>query len=182
MKINLGCGHAKNEGYVNVDCNPEVKPDLVFNFCGKELPWETGSCEEVTILHTIEHIPRLHHPSLIGEINRILEIGGTLIVSFPNAARTLQAALDNKHGMRYSYWESTILGRVNNIWDVHQCLMFSDDFVAFLSEYGFGSFKVIEEVNQPHNAVIQAVKKFHTVERAELLRREVIKDAVLGQN
>lgn len=177
MKLNLGCGHAKNKGYVNIDANPAVQPDLVFNFCGKEFPYSNESIEEVTIFHTIEHIPRLHHPSLFGEINRVLQINGVLIVSFPNAEKTLQNALDNKWGWRYSYWEATILGRITSLWDCHQCLMFSHDFVAFLNEYGFGSFKVIEEVNQPHNIVIQAVKKFNTSERAELLRREVIADA-----
>lgn len=176
MKLNLGCGHTHNEGYINIDANEEVKPDLLLNFASMPLPYEDGSVEEVTIFHTIEHIAREQHSLVFGEINRVLPVGGVVIVSFPNAERCMENALSNESGLRYEYWERTILGRANNIWDVHRCLMFVDDFLAFLNEYGFGSFKVIREIRQPHNTVIQAVKKFNTIDRAALLRKEVIGD------
>jgi predicted SAM-dependent methyltransferase len=177
MKLNLGCGKVKNEGYVNIDVDPAVNPDLVLNFANCELPYGPKSVEEVVILHTIEHVHRNYHPIVFGEVNRVLQMGGTLIVSYPDAAKTLPAALENKQGLRQSYWEMAILGRANTVWDMHRCLMFTEDFLAFLQEYGFGDFRVIEEVGQPHNAVVQAIKKFNTIERAALLRREVLQNA-----
>ena len=181
MKLNLGCGRTHNEGYVNIDIDESLtpKPDLVMDFSENRLPYESGSVDEVTILHTIEHIHREKHTLVIGEINRVLKINGELIVAYPDAEKILPNFLENYRGMRYKYWEMTVLGRALSIWDAHRCLMVTGDLLAFLNEYGFGDFKVIPEVGQPHNTVVQAVKKFNTVERTELFRREVIQDAVL---
>ncbi len=177
MKLNIGCGHTKNEGYVNIDVDPNVKPDLVFKIGSAELPYGKGSIDEVTMLHTIEHVRRDEHPVVFGEINRVLKIGGTLIVAYPDAEKVLHSFLENKQGQRYSYWELAVYGRGNTIWDLHKCLILTRDFVPFLAEYGFGRFKVITEAGQAHNTVVQAVKTFNTVERTELLRREVLNDA-----
>lgn len=172
MKLNLGCGCAKIEGYVNVDADPAVVPDLVHNFAEKPLPYESGSVEEVTIFHTIEHLRRESHPMIFGEINRVLRKDGTLLVAYPDAEKILRAALDNKQGMR-EYWEKTIFGRGLSYWDFHRCLIFTNDLVAFLNELGFYQFKWVEEEGQDHNTIIQCAKNFSVTERSELVRRDI---------
>jgi ubiquinone/menaquinone biosynthesis C-methylase UbiE len=56
MKLNLGCGYKKMDGYVNVDsdlnCNPDLKVIL-----GKEpFPIDDNTVDEVTAHHVFEHI------------------------------------------------------------------------------------------------------------------------------
>ena len=172
MKLNLGCGQCKFDEYVNIDIDPAVKPDLVHNFAQVVLPYEDESVEEVCMIHTLEHITRSAHPMVFGEINRVLQTDGQLYVAFPNPEVIFKNFLSNHRGMR-GYWEATIVGRGNSIWDCHRAVMFVPDFVLFLKEFGFGNIKAGSEVDQEHNIFIVAEKKFSVTERTKLLAKEI---------
>lgn len=174
MKLNLGCGQNKFDGYVNIDVDPGVKPDLVHDFAQKILPYEDNSIEAVACIHTIEHVPRGFHSLVFGEINRVLQSDGTLYLAYPNAEKTLQFALENHRGMRESYWEHAILGRHLSVWDGHRALIFTTDLICFLREFGFGKIRSGPEVDQEHNTFLEARKVFCVVERSQLLRKEVV--------
>lgn len=72
MKINLGCGDRKREGYLNVDIcgNPDLKVDL------SSFPWpfEDSSIDEVLSEHFLEHC--CDYERTVCEIHRILKPGG----------------------------------------------------------------------------------------------------------
>lgn len=78
LKLNLGCGHNKVEGFVNVDKygEPDVKHDLeVFPW-----PWPDSSVEEVRLIHVLEHLGR--DPEVfIGIMKELFRVcrGGALI-------------------------------------------------------------------------------------------------------
>lgn len=55
MKLNLGCGFIKLEGYVNIDCNQLCKPDLCFNM-EEAWPLEDSVVTEIILHHTLEHL------------------------------------------------------------------------------------------------------------------------------
>jgi SAM-dependent methyltransferase len=55
MKIHLGCGVDKKEGYLNCDISPLVKPDLVIDL-ERNLPFKDDSVDEVVANHVMEHI------------------------------------------------------------------------------------------------------------------------------
>jgi predicted SAM-dependent methyltransferase len=60
MKLNLGCGSKKLNGYVNVDKYETPATDLVYNLEDKSWPsywpWKTGSVDEVIFEHSLEHM------------------------------------------------------------------------------------------------------------------------------
>jgi predicted SAM-dependent methyltransferase len=172
MKLNLGCGKTKQEGYVNIDVNPAVEPDVIFDFTFATLPYKDSSIEEVTMFHALEHISRDRHQLVICEINRVLKLGGTFIVSFPDAERCCKNFTENKHGMR-EYWEQTILGRGTTIWDWHRSLVVTTEFLSFLREFGFGKYRVMEETGSSWNTVIQAEKTFTPTQVADILTRSL---------
>jgi predicted SAM-dependent methyltransferase len=171
--INIGCGSAKIKDAINIDACAIVQPDLVLDITHNRLPYEDDSVDYVTMFHTIEHIEREKHPMVIGEINRVLKPSGRFDLAYPDAEKCIKNYLNNKWGMR-TYWEKTILGRGLTTWDCHRALIYTDEFIPFLREFGFGEIKVTEEVGQGHNTIIRGTKQFKVTERTDLLRKEVI--------
>ena len=56
IKLNLGSGKRKLEGYVNIDNRPEVDPDVVCDVI-EGLPYHDNSINEVRAFDFLEHIP-----------------------------------------------------------------------------------------------------------------------------
>jgi SAM-dependent methyltransferase len=83
MKLHLGCGFDRKEGWVNVDCQARVKPDLVVDLGVFPWPWESDSIDEIYSSHVFEHL----HDALgtMRECYRVLKPGGTLEVVVPFA-------------------------------------------------------------------------------------------------
>ena len=54
MKLNLGCGQHKIEGYVNVDQHGDA--DMVHNLETFPWPWSDNSIEEIMAAHVLEHL------------------------------------------------------------------------------------------------------------------------------
>jgi ubiquinone/menaquinone biosynthesis C-methylase UbiE len=56
MKINLGSGKKRFEGFKNVDDDPSVDPDFLVNLNTESLPFQDNSISEVKAHHILEHI------------------------------------------------------------------------------------------------------------------------------
>ena len=56
MKLNLGCGFSRFDGYVNVDKYGE--PDVRHDLESFPWPWPDSSVEEVKLVHVLEHLGR----------------------------------------------------------------------------------------------------------------------------
>lgn len=102
VKLNLGCGREKLEGYVNVDIigNPDVKHDLdVYPF-----PFKKNSVDFILASHILEH---LKEPmDFLKECYRILKKQGRMKIKVPHCEATGGAFGDLTH--RHYYHESAI--------------------------------------------------------------------------
>jgi hypothetical protein len=58
MKLNMGCGYHKLDGYLNVDVSPTCEPDLVYDLESLPWPWESDSADHVLFNHSLEHLGR----------------------------------------------------------------------------------------------------------------------------
>lgn len=56
IKLNLGCGNRKFEGWVNVDKFGE--PDVQHDLEAFPWPWADSSVDEVRLIHVLEHLGR----------------------------------------------------------------------------------------------------------------------------
>lgn len=58
MRLNMGCGHRKADGYLNVDLSPACAPDQVVDLEVVPWPWPDDAPEEVVFFHCLEHLGR----------------------------------------------------------------------------------------------------------------------------
>ena len=156
MKLNLGCGTSKIDGYVNVDIDPQCDPDEVFDFRLK-LPYEDNSIEKIVMYHVIEHIEKKYHYDMLKEIHRVLQPEGELVLAFPEFTKVVQNWKDNKRGMR-DFWEATIYGRQASPSDFHVSLMDTDQLSIHLVRHGFSILSTHSEPGQDFNTVIKCSK------------------------
>lgn len=94
MKLNLGCGTDKRDGYVNVDREVDLNK---FPY-----PWKDNTADEILLMGVLDF---LDTPSaVIGECWRILKPNGKLVIGVPffNSIAAI-ADVDDKH---YFYEQS----------------------------------------------------------------------------
>jgi predicted SAM-dependent methyltransferase len=81
MKLNLGCGNNKKEGYINIDSSKEVKPDKVWNLEKKPLPFKVNSVDEVLAYHVLEHVQNFI--PLMHDLHKICKNGAVIKIRVP---------------------------------------------------------------------------------------------------
>lgn len=86
MKLNLGCGFRKAEGYVNVDLQAAAEPDLVLDLEDLPWPWPDGAIAHIRAHHVLEHLgaDQFLFIGIVGEIYRTLCVGGTIEIKVPH--------------------------------------------------------------------------------------------------
>jgi SAM-dependent methyltransferase len=83
MKLNLGSGTTKFDGFINVDDDPLTNPDFVVDLELGKLPFETDTVEEIKAHHILEHIGDGYIP-LIQEIYRVCKHGALIDIIVPH--------------------------------------------------------------------------------------------------
>ena len=86
MKLNMGCGRNKLDGWVNVDVFPECSPDLLHDLESLPWPWPDNSAEQVLFSHSLEHMGRDARTFLgiIKELYRVCCDGAQIQISVPH--------------------------------------------------------------------------------------------------
>ena len=87
MKINMGCGEKKFEGYLNVDNNPKYNPDANFDIFSIPLPFNDSEVDEIILFHTFEHCPReVGLINYLSELHRICKNGAIIKIKVPHVS------------------------------------------------------------------------------------------------
>jgi len=86
MKLNLGCGQNKRDGFVNIDKYATFSPDVVWDLEQTPYPFEADSITEIAATHVLEHLGQNTDVFLgiIEELHRILTPGGTILIKVPH--------------------------------------------------------------------------------------------------
>lgn len=169
VKLNLGCGSTKLEGYVNIDVEKTCKPDKVVDFIAEQLKYTNNSISEIVLFHTIEHIQKRFHKRILAECWRVLKPGGRIIISYPEFIKCADNWKKNYRGKR-EFWEATIFGRQLYPSDFHITLMCTTDFLEVLRDCGFVDFIHKSETLEPYNTVVTSIKGDQPIDYEELIK------------
>src|SRR3954467_8023608 len=86
MRFNMGCGHNKLNGWVNVDAFAAAEPDVVWDLETLPWPWPDNCATEVRFIHSLEHMggdPKVFL-AIMSELYRIAAPDGRVVIHVPH--------------------------------------------------------------------------------------------------
>ena len=109
IKIDIGCGKNKKEGFIGIDIDKNTNPDIVAS--ALELPFEDNSIDEVYSSHLVEHFNPQEAQKFFNEVYRVLkkDCPAGIKIDRDWSKRKLMAK-DSTH--KYRYKEKEILKMV----------------------------------------------------------------------
>ena len=144
MKLNLGCGSNKIEGWVNVDLVEEFKPDLLHDI-SLPFPYKDNSVDEILAKDILEHFDKYLRYVVFYEWARILKIGGIITIVVPNFPKVI------RRYFKYSF--NTFLDRIFGEtmrdseryighFGIHKYGYSEDTLKKFVQEFGLKPIKI----------------------------------------
>ena len=125
MKLNLGCGNNKLDGFINID-KFDKEADVMADVC--ELPYKNDSVDHIVAYQVIEHLPfwKTHiitnnigvqyEPTFFQECHRVLKQGGTMITECPDFEYMVLKLLHNDGLFDYNMF-CNFFGEYYRPWD-----------------------------------------------------------------
>ncbi len=83
MKLNLGCGNIKIDGFTGVDHVKTQATDVVHSLDAFPYPFEESSVDEILMDNVLEHLVDV--VKVMEELHRLLKPGGLLKINVPYA-------------------------------------------------------------------------------------------------
>src|ERR1041384_7804425 len=107
LYVNLGCGYRPMKGWINVDHarGPEVQ--VVWDVTA-DLPFPDSSCSAIFSEHLIEHVGKDDAQHLLNECHRMLQPGGVLRLSTPDAEKFLRAYAGDRGFLAHASFTQSI--------------------------------------------------------------------------
>lgn len=100
MKINLGCGNKRKDGYVGIDMFACEAVDIIANVA-EGIPLADGTVTDVWMDNFIEHVPDI--PRLMRELHRVCAAGARITAFTPHYS-SIASWRDPTHIHHLSYF------------------------------------------------------------------------------
>lgn len=96
IKLDIGCGKNKQEGFIGVDQYKMDNVDVVMKIGTDAWPWADSSVEEVHCSHFLEHLNAQERVHFCNELYRVMKKGARATIITPHWA-SLRAYGDPTH-------------------------------------------------------------------------------------
>lgn len=132
LKLHLGCGQRRLEGFINIDHNLSPATDYVCDIT--ILPCKPGTVERIDSYHVIEHIPRPIVQKTLKIWSELLRPGGLLVLECPDFMKDCEELIAGNYERMHS-----IFGPQRFPGDAHHWGYTVDTLSALLKEVGFSN-------------------------------------------
>jgi hypothetical protein len=99
--LDLGCGLAKHDGAIGVDCDPLVRPDLIHDLDAFPFPLPSDHFREIICQDVLEHIVSVE--GFLREVHRVAAAGATVRIRTPHFS-SWYAYNDPTHKHTFGYF------------------------------------------------------------------------------
>jgi len=104
IKLNIGCGYKKLDGFINLDIAKEVNPDVVCNI-ENGIPFKDNSVDYIFTDNCLEHINPAKWKFVLSEIARIANDGCILEMWLPFDNISTRTNVDHFRTFNFSSWD-----------------------------------------------------------------------------
>lgn len=122
MKLHIGCGNVRKEGFINIDIVKTEATDLVLDV-RDGLPHETNSIDNIETHHFMEHLTVDEAIKVLNEFHRVLKEDGEAYIEVPS--------IDNPKAYQLTH---------KSFWNEHTFFMLSHK--TFLQLYNIKNWNV----------------------------------------
>lgn len=138
MKLYVGSRNYKPEGYLTVDIDASMKPDIVADIT-KKMDVESNTVDEIVAGHVLEHIDWPDSFKALAEFSRILKVGGIVKIAIPDMAALVRMMLSGDSAFHVVGLIYGVGGR-ENVFEQHRYGFTASMMIDILSTLGFGEF------------------------------------------
>lgn len=170
MKLDIGSGKNKRDGYVSCDTRDIAGIDYVCK--ADNLPFKNNSIDEIYSRHFIEHLTLKQFIKTLSEWNRVLKKDGVIYIICPNILWHLKQILEGDHESFYEkgrsknarYWGfGSLFGWQVNNHDIHKFGYYFELLRDILASAGFESIEDLTNTltsleNAPYHLEVRARK------------------------
>lgn len=143
-KLHLGCGRKKRGGWINIDADKGVNPDIVADVKSLKM-FENNSIDVIECCHLIEHLTYKDATDALKEWFRVLKKGGTLLLETPDLYRCVEMIYNKEPDEAFRYALIGIYGggylpdesRMDSVFQLHKSGWTSDSLTDHLKRVGF---------------------------------------------
>lgn len=177
-KLEIGCGHNPQPGYIHMDVRAMPHVDVVHDFEKNPLPYKDGELTEILTNHVIEHISYRSLPFVLKEWYRTLKNGGRIFMRTPDLEFICKTYLEGKTTPEWPDDEKWIRENMTGVvtpaaWanlklfagqdypsNFHMLCFDFDMLKTVLEKYGFKNVKRlnVEPVYSPGELQVEAYK------------------------
>lgn len=190
IKLHLGCGMVKLQGYVNIDYPPSEHTiqsssaaDIFYNIL--ELDFPENSVDEIRLHHVFEHFDRVTALVQLCRWQTWLKIGGKLVIETPDIQRSALILVLPW----FSYRQKQVVlrhifGSHESHWAMHYDGWYKAKFHHVLSQIGFDQFEYGKSSwHMLRNVTVEAKKskKINLIEKREIISN-ILKDSMVDQS
>ena len=135
-RLNVGCGHDKRAGYLNIDVHPACEPDLLIS--GHDLSClPDGYFEEIRAWDVLEHIPHAFTVSALLDWSALLQMGGKIILQTSSIFGVVDRMRAAPSFETEYNWTRCLFGNQAHSGDFHYCGFTEATLRVFLEAAGF---------------------------------------------
>lgn len=151
LRLNLGCGTDHRDGFVNIDVDKRVKPDVIHDLL-KPLPFANASVSEIILQDVLEHFTKEDGTILLSECARVMKPHGMLRIRVPNLLQIVKQYHNYDDVlMLFAYGDTS----TNGVWGAHKYGYTPEIMEDVLLQHGL---KLLQSDEVDTNHIYVAVK------------------------
>ncbi len=102
IRLDIGCGYRKKQGFVNIDMNKNCNPDILLDISKKKLPHKDNTVDEIYCDNVLEHLNEQQIEFVLSEFHRVIKKQGKITIRVPY--KTSTGAYYWRHKIFFGYY------------------------------------------------------------------------------